>query len=510
MAYFLGIDVGTSGLKSVLVDEKGRVAAAATVAYPMYQPENGWAEQDPQDWVNAAFESIKTVMGEAGVSADEILSVGLTGQMHGLVLLDEQNNVLRRAILWCDGRSSAECDEITERAGGRKRLIELCANPAIAGFTASKALWVRNNEPELWAKAKKMLLPKDYLRFVLCGVYASDVSDASGMQVFDVAHRCWSKELCDALDIPMSMLPEVYESPEVCGFVTAEAAAKCGLKAGTPVVAGAGDNAASAVGMGAVREGEAFVSIGSSGVVYAHTTKPAFDPDGRAHTFCCAVPGEWHMMGVTQGAGLSLKWFKDTLCGSVAAEAKQQGRSVYALLDELADASPIGSNRLVFLPYLMGERTPHLDPSSRGVFFGLSASHTIGDMARAVMEGVAFSLCDCLGVLDEAGVKPDSLIACGGGGTSEVWRDIICSAMDAKLELSPSAAEGAAFGAAVLAAVGAGTYGSVAEACDNMTSKQPACVPDAQKSTAYQPIYEIYRALYPALRESFTKLESIS
>ena len=507
MAYFLGIDVGTSGLKSVLTDERGRVAAAKTVEYPLYQPKNGWAEQDPEDWVSAAAQSIRGVLEVSGVPAEDIVSVGLTGQMHGLVLLDAHNRVLRRAILWCDGRSAAECGEITERAGGRKRLIELCANPAIAGFTASKALWVRNNEPEIWSRAVRMLLPKDYLRLRLCGVYASDVSDASGMQLFDVAHRRWSDELCRALDIPVSMLPEVYESPEVCGRITPDAAALTGLKVGTPVVAGAGDNAASAVGMGVVHDGDAFVSIGSSGVVFAHTSEPRFDADGRAHTFCCAVPGKWHMMGVTQGAGLSLKWFRDTLAGDLRARAEHEGRNVYAVIDEEAERSPIGSNRLVFLPYLMGERTPHLDPSARGVFFGLSASHTLGDLARAVMEGVTFSLRDCLEVLGDAGVRPTSLIACGGGGTSALWRDMLCSALETPIDLSPSAAEGAAFGAAVLAA--AESFGSVESACAAMTSRERACVPDAQKSAAYRPVYGIYRSLYPVLRENYTNLESI-
>lgn len=509
MSCFLGIDLGTSGLKSVLIDEKGAVKASATVEYPLYQPQNGWAEQDADDWIEAAKSSIHAVLGDAGVAADSVVCVGLTGQMHGLVLLDEHDRPIRRAILWCDGRSSAECDEMTRLAGGRDKLIGYCANPAIAGFTASKALWVRNNEPDNWNRARKMLLPKDYLRFRMTGEYASDASDASGMQLYDVVHRRWSSELLDAFGIDRSMLPDVYESPEVCGCVTASAAGEFGLKAGTPVVAGAGDNAASAVGMGAVREGEAFVSIGSSGVVYAHSKLPALDPLGRAHTFCSSVPGEWHMMGVTQGAGLSLKWFKDTLCGGLIEKAKALGRSVYALLDELAAASPIGSNRLVFLPYLMGERTPHLDPLARGAFVGLSASHTLGDMTRAVMEGVAFSLADCLGVLSEAGVKPKSLVAVGGGGTSALWREIVCNVLNTEVELSPTAAEGAAYGAALLATVGGGAYKNVVDACEAVTSRKPACAPANDCAARYAKVYEVYRALYPAMRDSMHKLAEI-
>lgn len=509
MSCFLGIDLGTSGLKSVLINEKGAVLASATVEYPLYQPQNGWAEQDADDWIAAAKASIHTVLGDAGLSAEQVACVGLTGQMHGLVLLDEHDCPIRRAILWCDGRSAAECDEMTVRAGGRDKLIAHCANPAIAGFTASKALWVRNNEPENWSKARKMLLPKDYLRFRMTGEYASDASDASGMQLYDVAHRRWSDALLAAFEIDRKMLPNVFESPEVCGRITPSAAAEFGLCAGTPVVAGAGDNAASAVGMGAVREGEAFVSIGSSGVVYAHSKLPALDPLGRAHTFCSSVPGEWHMMGVTQGAGLSLKWFKDTLCGGLVAEAKASGRSVYAMLDELAAASPIGSNRLIFLPYLMGERTPHLDPMARGAFVGLSASHTLGDMARAVMEGVAFSLADCLGVLGEAGVCPKSLVAVGGGGTSALWREIICNVLNTEVELSPTAAEGAAYGAAVLAAVGGGAFGGVVEACSALTGRSPECSPETDRAARYAEVYGIYRALYPAMRENLHKLAEI-
>lgn len=509
MSCFLGIDLGTSGLKSVLIDEKGKVLASATAWYPLYQPQNGWAEQDADDWIQAAKVSIGAVLRDAELSADAIVCVGLTGQMHGLVLLDDRDRPIRRAILWCDGRSSAECDEMTVRAGGRDKLIEYCANPAIAGFTASKALWVRNSEPQNWERARKMLLPKDYLRLRMTGEYASDASDASGMQLYDVTHRRWSDELLAAFEIDRKMLPDVYESPEVCGRVTASAAAEFGLCAGTPVVAGAGDNAASAVGMGAVREGEAFVSIGSSGVVYAHSRLPALDPLGRAHTFCSAVPGEWHMMGVTQGAGLSLKWFKDTLCGGLVEKAKASGKNVYAMLDELAAASPIGSNRLIFLPYLMGERTPHLDPLARGAFVGLSASHTLGDMARAVMEGVAFSLADCLGVLGEAGVKPKSLVAVGGGGTSALWRKIICDAMNTEVELSPTAAEGAAYGAAVLAAVGGGAFSGVNDACSALTVRKPACSPDVERAARYAEVYNIYRALYPAMQKSLHDLAEI-
>ena len=414
MAYLMGIDIGTSGTKTALFDEQGAVVASHTAEYPLYQPQNGYAEQEPADWWNATVEGIRAVLAKSGVPASSVAGIGLSGQMHGLVMLDGQGQVLRRSIIWCDQRTAAECEEITQRLG-YDRLIAVTANPALTGFTASKILWVRNHEPEIYEKCRHILLPKDYVRYMLTGEFATEVSDASGMQLLDVPNRCWSDEVLEKLEIDRGLLGKVYESPEVTGRITRRVAELTGLAEGTIVVGGAGDNAAAAVGTGVVRDGRAFTTIGTSGVVFAHTDRMAIDPKGRVHTFCCAVPGAWHVMGVTQGAGLSLKWFRDNFCGAEKEAAALMGVDPYYLMDKEAETVPVGANKLLYLPYLMGGRTPHLDPDARGVFFGLSAIHTRKDMLRAVMEGVAYSLNDCMGVFREMGVAIDDMMACGGG-----------------------------------------------------------------------------------------------
>ena len=349
MNYLLGVDLGTSGTKTVLFDTAGNVMASKTVEYPMYQPQNGWAEQDPRDWWNATAVTTKAVIEESGVDPADIKGVGISGQMHGLVMLDKAGQVLRRSIIWCDQRTAQECEEITRRVG-KERLIAITANPALTGFTASKILWVRNHEPEIYAQCAHILLPKDYVRYMLTGEFATEVSDASGMQLLDVPNRCWSDEVLEKLEIDKSLLAKVYESPEVNGTITKEAAALTGLKEGTPVVGGAGDNAAAAVGTGVVEDGKAFVTIGTSGVVFAHTSDISIDPKGRVHTFCCAVPGCWHVMGVTQGAGLSLKWYRDNFCQAEMETAKGMGKDPYFLMDQQAERVPIGCNKLLYLP----------------------------------------------------------------------------------------------------------------------------------------------------------------
>ena len=424
MKYVLGVDLGTSGTKTVLFDQNGTVIASSTVEYPMYQPQNGWAEQDPEDWYHASVETIHQVLSKSGVNVQDVVSLGISGQMHGLVMLDDKGNVLRRSIIWCDQRTARECEEITACVG-REKLISITANPALPGFTLSKLIWVRNHEPEIYAKCAHVLLPKDYVRYRLTGDFATEVSDASGMQMLDVPGRCWSEELLHTLGIAPELLAKVYESCEVTGHISDEAARITGLSTSTLVVGGAGDNAAAAVGTGVVRDGKAFTTIGTSGVVFAHTSQISIDPKGRVHTFCCAVPGQWHVMGVTQAAGLSLKWFRDNFCMPEKEAAAMMGVDPYDLMNREAEKSPIGSNRLLYAPYLMGERTPHLDSNCRGMFVGLSAMHTRRDLLRAVMEGVTFSLADCLGVLAEMGVKADRMLACGGGGRSPVWRQML-------------------------------------------------------------------------------------
>lgn len=504
MKYVLGIDLGTSGTKTVLFDQEGHGICSCTVEYPMYQPHNGWAEQDPQDWWHAAVETIQTVLKKSGVDPKDVVSLGISGQMHGLVMLDEKGQVLRRSIIWCDQRTQAECDEIHEKVG-REKLIAITANPALTGFTLSKVLWVRNHEPEVYAKCRHILLPKDYVRYMLTGDFATEVSDASGMQMLDVPNRCWSDELLNILDIDKSLLAKVYESCEVTGHVSEEAAALTGLSAETLVVGGAGDNAAAAVGTGVVEDGKAFTTIGTSGVVFAHTDKLAIDPQGRVHTFCCAVPGAWHVMGVTQAAGLSLKWYRDNFCDAEKQAAQQMGVDPYDLMNKEAAQSPIGANKLVYAPYLMGERTPHLDADCRGMFFGLSAMHTRRDLLRAVMEGVSYSLRDCLGVLKEMGVNPEQMLACGGGGKSPLWRQMLADVFNCPVATTVNT-EGPALGVAILAGVGAGLYKSVPEACHAMIHVNPAQEPIPENVPQYAKVYEVYRMLYPANKDVFKAL----
>lgn len=507
MKYMLGVDLGTSGTKTVLFDQAGRSVASAAAEYPMRQPCNGWAEQDPADWHHAAVETIRAVMEQSGVAPQDVASLGIAGQMHGLVMLDGDGQVLRPAILWCDQRTQAECDEITAKVG-KDRLIRITANPALTGFTLSKLLWVRKHQPDIYARCRHILLPKDYVRYTLTGDFATEVSDASGMQLLDVPHRRWSQELLDILDIDAALLPRVYESCEVTGHLSAQASALTGLAQSTLVAGGAGDNAAAAVGMGVVEDGKAFTTIGTSGVVFAHTDQLSVDPQGRVHTFCCAVPGAWHVMGVTQAAGLSLKWFRDTFCAAEKEAAASMGVDPYDLMNQEAAQSPIGANRLLYTPYLMGERTPHLDADCRGMFFGLSAMHQRRDLVRAVMEGVSYSLKDCLNVLAGMGVAPAQMLACGGGGKSPFWRQMLADVFNCPVATTENP-EGAALGAAILAGVGAGLYPSVQEACRAMIRANPAQAPIPENVPQYARVYMVYRRLYAANRELFTALAAL-
>ncbi len=506
MAYLLGIDIGTSGTKTVLFREDGTAVASYTGEYGMAQPKNGWAEQNPADWWDAVVDGIRAVLQKSGAHKNDIKGIGLSGQMHGMTLLDKANNVLRPAIIWCDQRTAVECAEIEETMGGRSRVIDITANPALTGFTAGKIMWVKKHEPEIYEKVRHILLPKDYIRLLLTGEYATEVSDASGMQLLDVPGRKWSDEMLDKLGIEKSFLGKVYESCEVTGTVDKKAAEITGLAEGTLVVGGAGDNAAAAVGTGVVKNGRAFTTIGTSGVVFAHSDNVTIDPNGRVHTFCCAVPGAWHVMGVTQGAGLSLKWFRDNFCAAEMQAAGQMGVDAYDLINAEVAQSPIGANRLFYLPYLMGERTPHLDADCRGAFIGLSAMHQRRDLLRAVMEGVSYSLKDCISVFDEMGVGIDHMAACGGGSRSPLWREMLanlygCDIMTVK-------GEGPALGVALLAGVGAGLYSSVPEACDAAIQYGTAQSPGAD-AAQYLKQYDFYRTLYPALKGAYKSLAAL-
>lgn len=507
MNYLIGIDVGTSATKTVLFDEAGTVIASASQEYPLYQPKNGWAEQRPEDWRDAVLSTLQTVVSRAAVERESIRGIGISGQMHGLVMLDEAGEVIRPSIIWCDQRTGEEVEDML-RIMPRERWIQITANPPLTGWTAAKILWVRRHEPENYERCRHILLPKDYIRYVLTGAFATEVSDASGMQLLDVPNRRWSKEVLDALDIDPSMLGTVYESCEVTGTLLPEIAKATGLTTGVKVVGGAGDNAAAAVGTGIVRDGTAFTTIGTSGVVFAHSSQVAIDPKGRVHTCCCAVPGAWHIMGVTQGAGLSLKWFKDEFCQDYVAEAQIEGKDVYDLINRDIETIPAGSDKLIYLPYLMGERTPHLDPDCRGVFFGLSAIHTKKHMLRAVMEGVSYSLCDCNQILKEMGVEVSRMMACGGGGKSPNWRQMLADLYRCTVK-TVEQEEGPALGAAILAGVGCGIYPSVEAACDLLIHEKSSTEPAAEQVEIYAGYHKVYQNLYQSLKADFKELAKL-
>lgn len=490
----LGIDVGTGGTRAVLVDELGRVLSSATSEHvPISSPQIGWAEQEPADWWRAACEAVPACLAQADAKANEIAAVGLAGQMHGLVLLDAKGDVLRPAIIWCDQRTEAQCRAITEMLGAKK-LIELTANPALTNFTLPKIWWVREREPDVWKRIRSVFLPKDYVRFRLTGKRATDVADASGTLLLDVANRCWSTPMIEASQLHPHALPRLFESPEIASHVSPEAARAIGLLAGTPVVAGAGDQAAGAVGMGIVRPGSASAVIGTSGVVFATTDSPCLDPQGRLHTFCHAIPGRWHVMGVTQAAGLSLRWFRNQFGTN-----GNSGRNAYEQLMEEGARVPAGAEGLLWTPYLMGERTPHLDPNARGALFGITASHTRAHIIRAILEGVAFSLRDTLTILKELDLPVLSIRLGGGGARATLWRQIQSDIYGMPVEV-PAAEEGAAFGAALLAGVGVGVWPSVEQACDIAVRVASVVRPEPQNAALLNRRYGAYRKLYPALR----------
>jgi len=508
MQYLLGIDLGTSGTKTVLFDIEGTTICSKTVEYPLYQPSNGWAEQDPSDWWNATCEGIKYVITKSGIDSSEIAGVGLSGQMHGLVMLDRNGVILRNSIIWCDQRTIKECQQMNEIIGER-RLIEITANPALTGFTASKILWVQNNEPELYEKCQHILLPKDYIRYMLTGEFATEMSDASGMQLMDIPRRCWSNEILYKFNIEKSMLGKLYESPDVTGKIHRKAAKLTGLREGTIVVGGAADNSAAAVGTGVVRAGNAFTTIGTSGVIYAISDDVSIDLKGRVHTLCSAVPRKWTVMSCTLSAGLSLKWLRDTCCHEEMIDAEKLEIDPYAVMDKLAEKIMPGSGGLVYLPYLMGERSPHPDPYCRGVFFGLSASHNRANMIRAVMEGVAFSQLECVDVFREMGINIEDMIACGGGGRSYVWRQILSDLYGCPVSTIKTD-EGPALGVAILAGVGAGIYDSVENACDNLICKKSIKYPNLSTGKVYEEYYKLYKNLYTDLQESFKYLSKLA
>jgi len=494
--YFLGIDVSTTATKALLMDERGEVAAVASSPHTLQTPHPLWSEQNPLEWWEAVSASIKSVLGKAGIGGEGVRAVGLTGQMHGLVLLDDAGKILRPAILWNDQRTQSQCDEIHRRIG-KEKFIQITGNVALTGFTAPKILWVAQNEPEIYAKAKHVLLPKDYVRYKLTGEYAMDKADGAGTVLFDLKARDWSAEILNALDIDAAWMPRTFDGTEFTGRITEAAAAVTGLKVGTPVAAGGGDQAAGAVGMGIVEPGIVGLTVGTSGVVFATTPSALIEPEGRLHAFCHAAPGLWHLMGVMLSAAGSLQWYRDTLAPELSFD------------DLLKDAEsiPAGSDGLQFLPYLSGERTPHPDPLARGAFIGLTLRHSRAHLTRAVLEGVAFGLKDGFTLLQNAGLGEIRQIRASGGGIkSPLWRQILASVLEAEL-VTVNTTEGAAYGAALLAAVGAGAWRDVVSACKACIKITESAAPDALQVDMYRKAYEVYQELYPALRESFAKMK---
>jgi xylulokinase len=507
----LGIDLGTSGVKALVIREDGTPLASATVEYPLSTPRPLWSEQDPADWWLGTCQAVRTVLAKANLSPSDVRGIGLSGQMHGLTLLDKDGQVLRPAILWNDQRTGPQCEEITRLVGGKQRLLELTANVMLPGFTAPKILWVRENEPQVYAQVAHILLPKDYIRYKLSGEFATEVSDASGMLVFDVRHRTWSEEVLRAMDIPMEWMPRCAESHEVTARVSPAVAGEIGLASGTPIVGGGGDNAAGAVGNGVVREGIVSASIGTSGVVFATSEKFAMEPEGKLHAFCHALPDTWHVMGVMLSAGGSLRWHRDTISygdpGLVTKSPRQPGVDPYDIMLDEAAGVPAGAEGLVFLPYLTGERCPYPDPLARGAFVGLTLRHTQAHLTRAVVEGVTFGLADSLRLVRDLGIRIDEVRAVGGGARSAVWRQMLADVFQTEITLINSS-EGGAFGVALLAGVGTGVWRDTRQACDATLKVTTRVEPtqDAAVRRRYAEAYARYRELYPALAGIFAKL----
>jgi len=494
----LGLDISTTGAKALLMDEAGQVVSSATSPLTLSTPRPLWSEQTPGDWWAGISKSIRLALTKVGLPSSEIAAIGLTGQMHGLVLLDENGEVLRPAILWNDQRTGRQCDEIRARLG-KDRLIQITGNDALTGFTAPKILWVQQNEPEIWAKTRHILLPKDFIRYKLTGEFAIDKAGGAGTILFDLKTRTWSEEVTTALEIPPSLLPATFEGPEITGWISQEAASETGLTAGTPVVGGGGDQAAQAVGVGAVQPGIIALTLGTSGVVFAATEEPLIEPEGRLHAFCHAVPDRWHFMGVMLSAAGSLQWYRDTFFPD-------------ADFDELvseAESAPLGCEGLLFLPYLTGERTPHPDPLARGAFVGLTIRHNRDHVTRAVLEGVSFGIKDSFELIRASGLAAiEQVRISGGGARSATWRQIMANVLGAEL-VTVNTIEGAAFGAALLAGVGAGLYASVPEACQATIQVTGRTTPEQRAMAEYERFYARYRALYPALASEFKAMATL-
>ena len=505
MSHYLGIDVGTSGTKTLLINESGQVLAESDSGYPLHQPRPGWTEQDPEDWWKATVKTVRAVMKKSKCKPDDVKAIGLSGQMHGSVFLDKNQEVIRNALLWNDQRTSAECDEITSAAGGRKALIKMVANPALTGFQAPKILWLRNNEKRNFDKLTTVLLPKDEIRRRLTGELASEVSDASGTLLLDVVRRTWSKKLLGKLDLDSSLLPPVVESDEVTGTLTADAAKKLGLTTQCKVVGGAGDCAAGAVGNGVVKKGVLSTSIGTSGVMFVHSDEPQYDAGGRLHTFCHAVNGKWHMMGVNLTSGGSLQWWVESVLQGLQGIT---GNKTYSAATSEAEKAAVGSGGLIFLPYLNGERTPHADPNARGAFVGMNLTHKRADLTRSVMEGITFALKDSLDIIESLDVPVREIRASGGGSKNPFWRQMQADMFGKKIT-SLTVEQGPAFGVALLAAVGDGAYRNIESACKATIEIAEKTSPNRSAVKQYDQLFPVYRQLYQDLKGSMSTLAEL-
>lgn len=505
MAVLLGIDIGTSATKTLLVQEDGRILASASAEYPLLSPKPGWSEQNPEDWWKATVKTVRQVMKSSKLKAADVAGIGLSGQMHGSVFLDKKNTVIRPALLWNDQRTAAECDEIERLSGGRRKLIRMVANPALTGFTAPKILWLRNNEQRNFDRTSQVLLPKDYIRFRLTGEFATEVSDASGTLLLDVSKRRWSKNLLGKLELDPNLLPRVYESEDITGGLTEQVANQLGLNVGTPVVGGGGDQAAGAIGNGIVRKGIVSATMGTSGVVFAHSDEVQVDPQGRLHTFCHAVRGKWHIMGCVLSAGGSLQWFRNQLCKEEMRIAKRRKIDPYELITAAAEETPVGSEGLIFLPYLTGERTPHANPNARGCWIGLSLRHGKGHMARAVMEGATYAMRDSLEIIRQMQIPVKEIRLSGGGAQSDFWKQMQAD-IYGQTAVTINAEEGPAYGAAILAASGTGVYRNVVEACRATITIASKTKPRVTAKRKYNTLYPLYTGLYRSLRDDFNAI----
>lgn len=505
MRIYLGIDIGTSGTKTLAVREDGFILASATQEYPISSPHPGWSEQNPEDWWNAAVETVQAVLHQGKVDPKNVAGIGLSGQMHGSVFLNREHQVIRPALLWNDQRTTRECEEIEAKAGGRAALIEMVANPALTGFTAPKILWLRNNEPHNYEQLAQVLLPKDYIRFRLTGEFATEVSDASGTLLLDVRNRCWSQSLLTRLQIDPALLPKVYESEEVSGTLHTSAAQRLGLPVGVPVVGGGGDQAAGAVGNGIVSRGVISATMGTSGVVFAHSDEVQIDPDGRLHTFCHAVRGKWHVMGCVLSAGGSLQWYRNQLGQPESSVAGAMKLDPYEILAAEAAQAPAGSEGLFFLPYLTGERSPINDPYARGAWIGLTWRHGRPHLIRSVMEGATYAMRDCLEVTKEMQIPVGEIRVSGGGARSPFWKQLQADIYGQPV-VTINTEQGPAFGVALLAAAGTGAYKDVVEACEATIQVVSKTEPDDKALATYNRGFPLHRQLYQSLKSDFRAL----